>query len=130
MSYIDENTYSDEPCIVEMNEVTKFEWDNMIIYQVGSSSSEISEILKVDFNDSVDLKSGIIFVKGNKIVYKESVAYNPEKPSKLLYYVGRLFDEEKYGVFTPDNAIFEGVKTKYGDEILYQLMPFNESESD
>ncbi|MGD1838593.1 MAG: hypothetical protein ACPKPY_11125, partial [Nitrososphaeraceae archaeon] len=102
--------------------------DKMIIYQVGSSSSEISEILEVDFNDSVDLKSGIIFVKGNKVVYEESVTYNPDKPNKFSYYVGSIFGEEKYGVFTPDNAIFEGVKTKSDNETLYQLIPLNESE--
>jgi hypothetical protein len=111
-----------------MNEITKFEWDTMMIYQVGSSSFEISEILEVDFNDSVDLKSGIIFVKGNKVVYKESVTYNPDKPNKFSYYVGSIFGEEKYGIYTPDNAIFKGVKIKSDKETLYKLMPLNESE--
>jgi hypothetical protein len=44
----------------------------MLIYQVGSSTTAISEALGVEFKDSVDLMSGIVFVNKNKIVYKES----------------------------------------------------------
>lgn len=43
-----------------MNEVTDFKWNKMLIYQVGSSNKEISELLGVNFNDSIDLASCIL----------------------------------------------------------------------
>jgi len=40
IKYIDGKCYREESCVIIMNEVTKFEWDIMIIYQVDSSSAE------------------------------------------------------------------------------------------
>jgi len=126
INYIDEESGDNDSCIVVMKDITGFVWDKMLIYQVGSSNGAISDILNVTFNDTVDLKSGILFVKDNKIVYKESMEYNPEKPGELTFYIGKLYGEEEYVVYTPEDAIFRGEKVKNGSEILYQVKPYND----
>lgn len=123
IEYINNNRDENNTCRFSMSDVTDFKWDKMLIYQVGSSNKEISNLLGVPFNDSLDLASGIIFVYNNKIVYKEQLFYNPDRPNKLLLYIGTLYDQPEYGVFTPNNALFEGIREESDENISYQIIP-------
>lgn len=123
MWYIDNNCYNSNTCILSMKEITDFEWDKMLMYQVGSSNTEISDLLGVEFKDSIDLSSGIIFIVNNKIVYEEHIFYHPEKPYKLLLYVGRMYGQPKYGVYTPNNAVFDGSRTEINGNFYYKIAP-------
>ncbi|TCK93205.1 hypothetical protein EDC19_1395 [Natranaerovirga hydrolytica] len=129
INYIDENGMDNNSCIFSMNDITRFEWDRMLIYQVGSSNIEISDALNVEYKDSVDLVSGIIFVKDSNIVYQEKIPYNPEKPDKLSLYVGSIFGEDNYATFTPSNAFFKGVKSVGTENVYYQIRPVNDSNN-
>jgi hypothetical protein len=121
--YIDKNISNDNYCTLSMRDITKFKWDKMLIYQVGSSKKAISDKLGVEFQDSVDLMSGMVFVYNNKIVYKESSPYNPEKPSKLIIHVGDLFGELNNLVLVPDTAVFKCIKFEKDGKDYYEIMP-------
>ena len=121
--YIDNNVNNDDYCTLSMKDITKFKWDKMLIYQVGSSKKAISDALGIEFKDSVDLMSGMIFIYNNKIVYQESIPYDPEKPSKLLIHVGELFGEPNNLVLTPDNAVFKGNRFEKGNKSYYEIVP-------
>ena len=56
---------------LKLSDYTKFEWDNVIIYKNTISNKELSEFLGIDYKKGLDLKSGMIFIKDNKIVYEE-----------------------------------------------------------
>ncbi|WP_010681098.1 hypothetical protein [Acetivibrio cellulolyticus] len=119
---IDKQSVKDESvCNISIKEVADFEWDKMAIFKVGSSNKEISELLGVQYNDSVDLTSGIIFVSKNKIVYKEEILYNPEIPSKLSVSLDEQQPELNCIVYTPDNAILKGTRKKVDGEYYYNI---------
>ena len=121
VKFIDNNCDDNNVCIINMVEITDFKWDKMLIYQVGSSTTAISEALGVEFKDSVDLMSGIIFVNKNEIAYKESIPYNPECPSELLLHVGAIFGEDNNKVFTPNDAIFKGSRREKDGKFFYKI---------
>ena len=123
INYIDYNADESNICTLDMNEITDFKWDKMLFFGVGSNNTEISNALGVEYKDSTDLVSGIVFVYNNKIVYKESIPYNPDHPSKLLLYVGNMFGEPSYRVFTPNDAIFKGSRREKKGEFYYKIEP-------
>lgn len=123
IKFIDNNYDENNICILRMKEITDFKWDKMLIYQVGSSETAISEALGVEYKDSVDLMSGIVFVYENKIIYKQSIPYNPDHPSELLLFVGDIFREPNYRVFTPDDASFEGSRWEKNGQFYYKIVP-------
>lgn len=123
--YIENNSDENSECKFNMSEITDFKWDKMLIYQVGSSNKEISDLLGVHFNDSVDLASGIIFICNNKIVYKEQLYYNPERPYRLLLFIGTMYGQPDYGIYTPSNALFEGSRRESDGKMYYKIAPIN-----
>jgi len=123
IEYIDnnaENNTENNTCILSMRDITEFTWDKMLIYQVGSSNIEISEILGVGFEDSIDLSSGMIFIYEDKIVYKESMLYNPDQLSNRLFYVDH--GQPQYMEFTPNDAIFDGNRKETDDNSYYYII--------
>jgi len=97
-------------CVIDLNVIADFSWDKMLLYEVGMTSSEIGEILDVDFSDYLEWMSGMVFVKDNKVVYHESIFYDGETRVKLNIYVERVDGEGKYFVCTPANAEFIGMR--------------------
>ncbi|MFC3798105.1 hypothetical protein [Cohnella sp. GCM10012308] len=93
-------------CTISMERVTSFEWDKLVVFQVGSSNKEVSNHLGFEYNGSTDLMSGLIFVLDNKIVFEEKIPYNPEKGSELqILFDGNTKDQSSAG-YNLDNAIF------------------------
>jgi hypothetical protein len=82
INIIDNKCGQNNSCNFMMNEITNFKWDKMLIYDLGSSNFEISKALGVEYKDSVDLASGLVFVYDNKIIFKE----------KALYYLSALIN--------------------------------------
>lgn len=128
IKYIDNKGDKNNVSIIKLNEITGFKWDKMLIYQVGSSRKAISKALGVEYKDSVDLMSGIIFVYNNKIVYEERIPYNPERPGKLNWYPGNGFDTPNYRVFTSDDAIFRGSSNKIDGKTYYKVEPLKTNQ--
>jgi hypothetical protein len=120
---IDNKSGQSNSCTFMMNEITSFKWDKMLIYDLGSSNSEISKTLGVDYKDSVDLVSGLVFVYDNKVVFKEKSLYYPEHPNKLKYSVGNNPGESSCRLFTQKNAIFKGSKEKIDGVYYYEIKP-------
>jgi hypothetical protein len=120
MEYIDKNSNKNNTCFVSMEDITDFKWDKMLVYLVGSSNSEISEIIGVKFEDDIDLSSGMIFLYKNKIIYKESMFYNPDQLSNKLFYVDH--GQPQYIVYTQNDAIFEGSRKDADDNSYYYII--------
>lgn len=109
-------------CNVPIAEITDFKWDKMAIFGVGSSNKEVSEALGVEYEDSTDLMTGIVFAYNNKIVYKEDIPYNPERPSKLWITIEYVPGEPACMSYTPDNAVLIGTKKKGDNRFYYGLV--------
>lgn len=95
----------------------------MVVFDVGSVNSDISKELDIEYKDSVDLISGIVFVYKKKIVYSEKFPYYPENPNKLWFYIENKFGEPNIWYFTPDNAVLEGSKSETNGKYYYEIKP-------
>lgn len=113
-------------CQINMAEITDFSWDKMLLYQVGMTSSEVSEILDVDFSDSLDLESGMVFVKDNKVVYHESFFHDGETRVSLWIRVGD-FDERYFLCPADDANLFGGKKICEDGKTYYSIGPLEKN---
>src|SRR5262249_47473911 len=94
--------------------------NKMLLYQMGSSTKEISTSLGVEFKGSTDLVGGIIFTLDDQIVYQEEIPYDPEHPNKLEFVFAN--SQTKFSKFTPDSAIFYGEKEEIDGKLYYLIM--------
>jgi hypothetical protein len=106
-----------------MQEITDFEWDRFVVYNVGSSNSEISKLLGIDYEDPVDLMYGMVFAYKDKIVYSENLPYNPEEPNKLWISFDNKPSEPNCLLFSKENDLFKGLKEKIDGVNYNQLLP-------
>ena len=108
---------------LKLSDYTKFEWDNVIIYKNTISNKELSEFLGIDYKKGLDLKSGMIFIKDNKIVYEEYFKTDFESPYKFVIYPYQDVNEKnKINKFSIDKAIFKVKKNKYNNENRYLFL--------
>ncbi|AIQ14544.1 hypothetical protein [Paenibacillus durus] len=115
---IDSKCSTNNTCVISIDDFTDFEWDKMVFFQVGSSNTEISNALGIEYTGQTDLMSGMIFVLKNKVVHEERVPYDPEHPNKLQYTIEKKPKDPNYVIFTSKKAELEGKREKI-DGVLY-----------
>lgn len=109
---------------LKLSDYTKFEWDNVIIYKNTISNKELSEFLGIDYKKGLDLKSGMIFIKDNKIVYEEYFKTDFESPYKFVIYPYEdINSKNKINKFTKEKSVFKVERIKYNNENRYKLTP-------
>ena len=109
---------------MKLSDYTKFEWDNVIIYKNTISNKELSEFLGIDYKKGLDLKSGMIFIKDNKIVYEEYFKTDFESPYKFVIYPYEdINSKNKINKFTKEKSVFKVERIKYNNENRYKLTP-------
>lgn len=123
---IDNECDQNNTCTVSMKDITDFDWDRMVVFGLGSSNSEISEALGVEYRELRDLMSGMVFVYNNKIVYQEMIDYDPERPSKLRIIIEHKTGEPNCAGFTPDTAVFKSSKNNIDEVYYYQIIAVRE----
>ena len=109
---------------LKLSDYTKFEWDNVIIYKNTISNKELSEFVGIDYKKGLDLKSGMIFIKDNKIVYEEYFKTDFESPYKFVIYPYEdINSKNKINKFTKEKSVFKVERIKYNNENRYKLTP-------
>lgn len=109
---------------IKLSDFTDFEWDNVIIYRNPTTKKEIKEITGVNYDKELDLQSGMIFTKDDKVVYEEVFKSDFESPYVFIIYPYEdKISEIKINQFEKDKAIFKGEKIKYNNENRYILKP-------
>ena len=103
-----------------------FDWDSVIIYANPTTNKDLKEYADLDYKKSLDLKSGMIFIKDNKIVYEEVFKSNYEEPDKFRIIP---YQDVNYNIkvnkFKKEEAIFVGEKINFNGENRYILKPLN-----
>ena len=101
----------DGTCEINLKELTDFEWDKIILYQISTSKHSIENALGFEFKETKDFDSGIIFVKNNKIICNIKIFEHPDNLYIPLRFV--IEDEDKFfdcAVLYYDNAILKAEK--------------------
>ncbi|MBS1519454.1 MAG: hypothetical protein JST50_00545 [Bacteroidetes bacterium] len=97
------------PCVITLNEVTKFQWDKLYLFPSWTNSDTISSRIGFEYtgDDVPDDNTRMLFTKGKQVVYEEDF-------KSLDYYNSVVefqaeFDSlipEKLHFLTPAQAIF------------------------
>lgn len=128
IDYIDEHCDKDNSCLFTMDDIIDFKWDKLLMYKIGSSNNEISKLLGVEFNKSVDVSVGIVFVYRGRIVYQERKTSNVELPEDLTFYIGNVNELPQYMVNTPSEAYYKGVRECYNGKYYYSIIQIDSDE--
>lgn len=118
---IDNKCEMNVSCSISLKDITTFKWDKVAIFQVGSSSKQISKALGVEYKGETDLMTGMVFVLNNKIVYEERIPYEAEHPTRLQVWIEKMDKDPNCVVFTVDNAIIPVSKKEIEDVIYYLI---------
>lgn len=109
---------------IKISDYTNFDWDSLIIYKTPTSKQELFEYVGIDYKNELDLQSGMIFVKGKKIVYEEYFETDFESPYKFIIYPYEdINSNNKIQKFSIDEAIFKVERINYKNENRYILKP-------
>ncbi|MEK4043334.1 hypothetical protein NSU18_06690 [Paenibacillus sp. FSL H8-0048] len=121
MRTIDDECGLGKVCDISLEEITTFKWDKVVIFQVGSSSKEISDALGFKYEGSTDLMSGLIFALDNKIVYEEMIPYQTERPNNLQVFIDKKANEPNNVVLNFNDAKMKGNKDQVDDITYYSI---------
>ena len=64
--------HENAPCVVNVTDVTGFDWDKMYIFRGGAQRAYIEKTIGLPFPDWEELSEQVLFVRGNEIVKSES----------------------------------------------------------
>lgn len=115
--------------IIDMSDLTDFEWERCIVYGAGAQTKDISDSFGIDYDTYLDLNHGIIFVNGDKVVYEEFFEVSEyeltnKKPPLIIYPYAETSEERvKYECFSKDAAEFRCVGRGTEKERYYRLYP-------
>lgn len=114
---------------LKLSEFTDFDWDYVIIYK-NTTKKDILDKTGVNYPKELDLLSGMIFIKNNKIVYDDKFklvsSRDIDSPYKISIEPYRdINSKEKIRKLTKKEAIFTGKKLKYDNKTIYKFYPIN-----
>ncbi len=103
---------------VALSDLTDFDWDKAVVYVDLMLGKEIEDAVGIKYDKTLDMSSGIVFVKDKKIVYEEdfSVVYSGPHPKRRKFFIEPYKNDDanrKVRVFARD-AVFECFK--YGSD--------------
>lgn len=118
------NIIEDSQFEIKLSDFTDFEWDNVIIYKVPATNKEIEEITGIHYDKTIDLQSGMIFIRDGNVVYEEVFKTDFETPYNFVIFPYEDINSKmNINQFEKDNAIFYGEKIKHNNENRYALTP-------
>ncbi len=134
VDYADKYCQKNTTCLIDMNEITPFDWDKMYILDKGMKPRDIEDIIGAKFNEKASLFYKIIFVKDKKIVYSDE--YHPPHESYKKKFIKPNFyypPENKENYFShyaisKNNAILSVEiehKPSINDKVYYKISPSN-----
>lgn len=123
---IDNLENSNSECIVDLNKITDFEWDKVIIVSadflaIGYSKEKIKNLWGIEYDCQPGFKSRLIFIKNDSIVYEEAYLSSIEKPVKFNISISPKLDY--YKILSCNNAKIVAGRNRYNSkEYCYSLI--------
>ena len=123
----------DDKYIVNMSELTDFDWDTLVAYSEDTDKDSLKEFFKENFNinlkEEYEYESGLVFIYNNKIVYKETYDENDplsnfsvfSKDKGMPYkhdILREVNKEKKIHVYDPQNDVFYAEKLKDSEIVI------------
>ena len=101
-NYLESNCKVNMECVIDLAEVTKFNWDKVYVFSSAVSLEEIENTLNLSLSSYSDIADRIVFVNGEEVVYHKEWFNNPSSPPE-----GVAFDlSGSIREYTNSNALF------------------------
>jgi uncharacterized lipoprotein NlpE involved in copper resistance len=84
-AYIDKNCDNGSANVI-LSDLTDFDWERALVFEYPTTQKEIEDAIGIKYTKSLDLVSGIIFVKEGKIVYDETFSKDFDGKSEFFVY--------------------------------------------
>lgn len=124
MEYVDEN-YGGNDIVIYLADFTDFQWDKMMIFNYPTSVEEVKSALGVEYDNSMDLVSGMIFVRDNKVVCDEIFECDYVETAKFFAYPqDEINTKPNYRVFLKEEAYFLAIRSENDNGYYYRLYPY------
>jgi len=120
MNKIDQLADADGKCVIDIAELTDFDWDTMVVIDYYCSSEQIKEIPKAIKLKEKGVWSQLIFLKDNKVVYEE--AYRASVETSYKFNLFFEYGGQGFKVFTPETAQIRGLRNTERKNIYYSLV--------
>ena len=122
--HIDGN-FEEKGIVIYFADFTDFQWDKMMIFNYPTSIEEVETALGVEYDNSMDLVSGMIFVRDGEVVYDEIFEYNyMETASFFAYPQNKINAKPNYRVFLKEDAYFLAIRSENDKGYYYRLYPY------
>lgn len=106
MQRIDYLLSTEEKCVIDMKEITDFEWDRLFVFNISCSLKTIRNLTgDQSFTEPSGNWSHLVFMKEDKIVYKESYKASVEQSFQFNIFFEYGGD---YMEFKPEEAKIVG----------------------
>ncbi|PHM30055.1 conserved exported hypothetical protein [Xenorhabdus innexi] len=137
IDYADRHCQKNTDCLIDMNKIVPFDWDEMYIIDKGVRHKDIEDIIGAAFKGKSSLFYKIIFVRNKRVVYEDE--YDPYirsyekkllKPDFQYPYDGKE-NNFNYYTISKDNAILSMKienKPLADDKVYYKLSPSNSQQ--
>lgn len=101
-------------CVVDIAEITSFNWDKMYVFSDNTSNSQISKIIGFEYSNSdARYRRKILFIMNNKVIYEDFYITdsfdNPKKGSAYYSYPSEL---PPYYIYLDSNNALINVENK------------------
>lgn len=109
-------------CSLEMNEVTAFEWDSMLVFSGGFTYVDINDVIGKDYfkESKFGLSNTLVFFKNGEIVYTEQNFRDIEGYHNGDTYFSDMDISKRYRMY-PRNSVFEVKRNKITEGEYYSL---------
>ena len=116
---------------ITLAELTDFEWDNALVFEMFSDRPEhrqaIQDAIGIDFPDTLDMTSAIMFVKDDELVHYEIFDLNFDQQPRFFIYTLHHDDTDtrRLRTFTQEDIFEVGRSLSNQHGYRYWLRPSN-----
>ncbi|MDC9594773.1 hypothetical protein [Xenorhabdus sp. IM139775] len=131
--YTDKHCHVNDECVVNMADVTPFEWDYMYVIDSGQEHKRVESFINLKVDVNLDFFQNIFFIKDNKLVHHEGYFYYPDSTDERGLLLNFDFYKKgmkpiKYYVISKDNASILIKKEKTPYKVRYWFSYANENQ--
>lgn len=106
-------------CIIRLNDVTDFAWDQVFVFKHNAMRSEIEKVIGTPFPQYEEFNRSMIFLKAGTVVYSEVEPADMERPINN-HVVFDISDTEVYRSYSHESQ-FEVKRKHFERNVDYEL---------
>lgn len=122
--HIEQKCKNNADCIINISDITNFNWDTMYVFDRQSTEEEVDKILGFSFpcDDCSGIRYKIIFTLKNKLVYQAIEDYNVEYSDWKIWF-GDVVSQHDPLILKKELCVFLVKRSPREGNSVYYLSP-------